>query len=67
MLVVHLDFVQVGDDVQMLRFKHLKGLLPKCSHGHFDVAVKKLEETVVVDLPLGTVDEPELVAVLGPY
>ena len=58
--VVHLDFVEVGDDIKLLVFNHFVRLFEKAAHGTTDVAIEEFLQAFVIDLPLRAVNEPDL-------
>ena len=58
--VVHLDFVEVGDDVKLLVFNHLVRLVEETAHSTTDVAIEKLLQAFVIDFPLRAIDEPNI-------
>ena len=65
--VVHLDFVEMCDDVQVLRLQHLECLLPKSSDRSLDVIAEQVAQAVVVYFLLGTVNEPKSIAMGRPH
>lgn len=62
-LVVHLDFIEMGDNIKLLSFNHFKTLLPKSSNGFSDITPKIFCQTIIIDFPFGAIDEPDMVTV----
>ena len=61
-LVVHLDFIEMGDNIKLLSFNHFKTLFPEGSDGFPDITSKIFCQTMVVNLAFGAIDEPDMVA-----
>ena len=61
-LVVHLDFIEMGDNIKLLSFNHFKALFPESSDGFSDITSKIFCQTIVIDFPFGAIDEPDMVA-----
>ena len=59
--VMHLDLVEVGDDVELLVFNHFVRLVEKATYRTADVAIKELLQTFIVNLPFRAVDEPNVI------
>ena len=66
-LVMHLDFIEMSDNVKLLSFNHFKSLFPESGDGLADVIAEKVVKSLVVDFTLGAVDEPDIVAVVGTH
>ena len=66
-LVVHLNFVEMSDNVKLLGFNHFKTLFPESGDGLADVIAEKVMKSLVVDFTLGTIDEPDMVTVVGAH
>ena len=62
-LVVHLDFIEMGDNIKLLSFNHFKALLPESSDGFLDITSKIFCQAKIIDFPFGAIDEPDMVAV----
>lgn len=62
-LVVHLDFIEMGDNIKLLSFNHFKTLFPESSDGFLDITSKIFCQAKIIDFPFGAIDEPDMVAV----
>lgn len=62
-LVVHFNFIEMGDNIKLLSFNHFKTLFPKSSNGFSDITPKIFCQTIIIDFPFGAIDEPDMVAV----
>ena len=54
---MHLDFVEMGDDVKLFIFDHFVRLFEESTHGTADVAIKELLQAFIVDFPFRAIDE----------
>ena len=62
-LVVHLDFIEMSNNIKLLSFNHFKALLPESSDSFSDITSKIFCQTIVIDFSFGAIDEPDMVAV----
>lgn len=61
-LVVHLDFIEMSDNIKLLSFNHFKALLPESSDSFSDITPKIFCQTIVIYFPFGAIDKPDMVA-----
>ena len=62
-LVVHLDFIEMSNNIKLLSFNHFKALLPEGSNGFSNITPKIFCQTIVIYFSFGAIDEPDMVAV----
>ena len=58
---MHLDFVEMGDDVKQLVFNHFVRLIKESAHCAVDVTIEELPKTFIINLPLRAIDEPDFI------
>ena len=62
-LVVHLNFIEMSDNIKLLSFNHFKTLFPESSDGFSNITSKIFCQTIVIDFSFGAIDKPDMVAV----
>lgn len=62
-LVVHLDFIEMSNNIKLLSFNHFKALLPESGDSFSDITPKIFCQAKIIDFPFGAIDEPDMVAV----